>query len=88
MTHSIDRAAFVARVLEARRATFGNEGVPQLAEALGIPVRTWENYEVGVAIPDTIILRFLCLTESAPLWLLSGEEPRYSSDSNSNTRFG
>ena len=44
-----------------------------LAEATGLPERTWRNYESGVTIPATAILRFITLTGANPHWLLIGE---------------
>jgi hypothetical protein len=44
---------------------------------LGIPIRTWYNYESGVTVPGEVILRFVELTGVDPNWLLHGEGPRY-----------
>src|SRR4051794_31087738 len=67
--HNLDLAR---RVREVRETAFGANGGPLLAEALGIPARTWENYEAGVVIPALIILRFMELTGADPHWLLHG----------------
>jgi methionyl-tRNA formyltransferase len=53
-------------------------GVPLLAEALGVPTRTWLNYEAGVMIPAPTILRFLELTGANPAWLLNGVGERFA----------
>ncbi len=44
---------------------------------IGLPSRTWCNYESGVTIPGEVLLRFLAITDTEPLWLLDGEGPRY-----------
>ena len=47
---------------------FGEHGGPQLAHLLGIPARTWYNYEIGVTVPAEVILlhrRHFCGTEMA-----------------------
>jgi hypothetical protein len=49
-----------------------------LAEDLELPSRTWLNYESGVVIPATVILRFIDLTGANPHWLLTGEGDRYA----------
>jgi hypothetical protein len=74
-----DRLAFLTRVRHVRRQAFGEQGIPRVAEALGIPVRTWENFEAGVTIPGPVILAFLALTGVDPLWLLKGEGDPYAS---------
>ena len=38
---------------------FGEGGGPLLAETLGLPERTWQNYESGVTIPALVILQFV-----------------------------
>jgi hypothetical protein len=68
-----------SRLGEVRRELFGDgaDGVTALARALGIPARTWENYERGVTIPGRVLLLFLEHTGAEPHWLLTGEGPRY-----------
>ena len=56
---------------------FGEGGGPLLAEALGLPERTWQNYESGVTIPAPVILRFIELTGANPRWLRTGAGGRY-----------
>ena len=75
MPHPSDRLDFLARLRQARRDAYGDddEGVARLAGDLGIPPGTWVNYEAGVIIPDTIMLRFVGLTGSDPRWLLTGD---------------
>jgi hypothetical protein len=48
-----------------------------LAEALGLPYRTWMNYEEGVNIPGLVLLRFIEVASVEPRWLLTGEGRRY-----------
>lgn len=65
------------RVREVRVERFGEQGVATMAALLRIPARTWSNYEAGVTIPATVILRFLLITGSNPEWLLTGVGERY-----------
>jgi len=68
-----------SRIRLVRIETHGADGVTDLAEALGLPDRTWRNFEHGVRIPGDVLLRFLVLTGAEPHWLLTGEEDRYRS---------
>ncbi len=88
MARTSDRTNYLARIRQVRTEIYGDDGTQQLADLLGIPLKTWENYEQGVTIPDTIILRFICLTGAAPHWLLSGNGAPYVSDSKSRKQFG
>jgi hypothetical protein len=65
------------RVREIRRDIYGESGAPMLADDLGVPARTWVNYESGVIIPATVILHFLEVTGANPSWLFRGEGDRY-----------
>jgi hypothetical protein len=47
------------RIKQLRIRRFGERGGPELARRLGLPVRTWYNYENGVTIPAEILLDFL-----------------------------
>lgn len=67
------QASLARRVREIRRALVGEDGGPLLAEALDLPARTWLNYEAGVMIPATVILRFIEISGASPHWLLTGE---------------
>jgi hypothetical protein len=69
----IPSGVLAGRVREIRRQLFGEQGGPLLAEALGLPERTWRNYEAGVTIPAPVILRFIELCGASPHWLLTGE---------------
>ena len=66
-----------ARIREVRLDLYGTHCGPLLAEKLGIPFRTWYNYETGCTIPATTILRFIELTEANPHWLLTGEGDKF-----------
>ncbi len=68
-----ERTMLTRRVCEVRRELFGEDGMAHLAEILRIPVRTWSNYEAGVVIPATVILRLIAACQVDPHWLLTGE---------------
>ncbi len=61
------------RLRQVRIARYGEFGESALAEALGVPARTWHNYEAGIGVPGEIVLAFLVLTDVEPRWLLGGE---------------
>ncbi len=67
------------RLRELRTEFYGERGGPDLARTLGIPVRTWYNYENGVTVPAEIMLRVVELTSVEPVWLLRGEAPKFRS---------
>ena len=56
---------------------FGEHGGPLVAHRLGIPGRTWYNYETGVTVPAEVLLHFLELTAVEPTWLLQGRGEKY-----------
>ena len=64
------------RLRDVRLAMYGEDGGPLLAEIMGLPARTWANYESGVTIPGLVILRFIDVTGVEPHWLLTGEGRR------------
>ena len=66
-----------SRVRAIREELFGEHGGPMLAQEVGVPFRTWMNYEDGCTIPAQSILRFLEVTNAEPHWLLTGEGERY-----------
>ena len=70
-------AHLARRVGEVRREVFGEHGVPILAEAIGLPARTWANYEAGVTMPAHAILGFIEVTGADPRWLLTGDGDKY-----------
>ncbi|HEV3120918.1 MAG TPA: S24 family peptidase, partial [Isosphaeraceae bacterium] len=67
------------RLRAIRTELYGERGGPELARRLGIPVRTWYNYESGVTVPSELMLRFIELASVEPIWLLRGTGPRYRS---------
>lgn len=66
------------RLRLVRDEIYGSDGVAELARSLGVPPRTWSNYEeIGELAPAQVLLRFIELTGVDPLWLLRGEGHRY-----------
>lgn len=65
------------RLKEVRQELFGEHGGPELARRLNLPARTWYNYETGVTVPAEVLLAFIDQTGVNPVWLLTGEGPRY-----------
>ena len=70
------------RLRAVRLDLYGEHGGPLLAEALGIPTRSWALFESGVAPPGLVLLRFLEVAGVDPHWLLTGEGRRYRSSSS------
>jgi hypothetical protein len=66
------------RITALRIELFGARGGPELARRLGIPTRTWYNYEGGITVPGEILLRIIEVTSVEPRWLLHGTGPRFS----------
>ncbi|MCA1685023.1 MAG: helix-turn-helix domain-containing protein [Planctomycetia bacterium] len=66
-----------SRVLEIREELYGETGGAVLAGKVGVPARTWSNYERGVTMPGDVLLRFLNVTGADPHWLLAGEGEKY-----------
>jgi len=71
------KASLSRRLREIRQEIFGDHGGPELARRLGLPARTWYNYETGVTVPAEVLLGFIEQTGVNPMWLLSGDGPRY-----------
>ncbi len=65
------------RLQTIRVDRFGRAGAPLLAKLVGVPVRTWLNYETGCKVPGHVLLKFIEVTNASPLWLLRGEGNRY-----------
>ena len=65
------------RLGSLRAEMFGDRGGPELARQLGLPVRTWYNYESGVTVPAEVILKIIELTSVEPMWLLHGQGPKF-----------
>jgi hypothetical protein len=68
-----DTLAIARRVRAVRITLCGEGGLAEFARLVGVPERTWRNYESGVVIPAQVMLRFLVLTGVDPNWLLAGE---------------
>jgi len=66
------------RLREVRQELYGEHGGPEMARRLGLPARTWYNYESGVTVPAEVLLSFIDQTGADPAWLFSGLGPRYS----------
>ena len=79
------KASLSRRLREIRQEIFGDHGGPELARRLGLPARTWYNYETGVTVPAEVLLGFIEQTGAHPIWLLTGEGPRYRRSSDERT---
>src|SRR5438270_3465984 len=71
------RLELAGRLAALRLELFGERGGPEMARRLGIPVRTWYNYEGGVAVPAEVILKIVKLTSVEVDWLLEGQGPTF-----------
>jgi hypothetical protein len=65
------------RLAIVRLELYGNRGAAEMARRLGLPVRTWYNYEAGVTIPAEIILKVIKSTSVEAGWLLDGQGPKF-----------
>jgi hypothetical protein len=72
------------RIAALRAEVFGDRGGPELARRLGLPIRTWYNYEGGVTVPAQVVLKIIELASVEPMWLLHGRGPKYRSGSHTN----
>ncbi len=72
------KASISRRLREIRQELFGEHGGPELARKLNLPARTWYNYETGVTVPAEVLLGFIDETGANPVWLLSGEGPKFN----------
>ena len=82
MVSSKNRPAYVgfkldlaARLSALRSKLFADQGGPEMARQLGLPARTWDNYERGVTVPGHVILESIRLTSVETEWLLNGQGP-------------
>src|SRR4051794_25350784 len=71
------KLALAERLASLRLELFGERGGPEMARRLGIPVRTWYNYEGGVTVPAEVALKIIELTAVEPVWLLHGKGPKF-----------
>jgi hypothetical protein len=74
------KLALAERLGSLRSELFGDRGGPEMARKLGIPVRTWYNYEGGVTVPAEVVLKIIELTSVEPAWLLHGKGPKFRHD--------
>jgi hypothetical protein len=65
------------RLREVRDDMYGEHGGQFLADALGIPLETWLNYESGVVVPAYPVLQLIEVTRVSPHWLLTGQGEKY-----------
>src|SRR5918997_4029629 len=72
-----EKYSLAERLRGIRAELFGERGGPEMARRLGIPVRTWYNYEAGVTVPAEVVLRIIELTSLEPSWLLSGKGSKF-----------
>jgi hypothetical protein len=70
-------SVLAARLREVRRDLHGEHGAQFLADDLGLPVKTWLNFEKGVVIPGRILLEVVVRTRVNPQWLLTGDGMKY-----------
>jgi phage repressor protein C with HTH and peptisase S24 domain len=71
------KVALAERLGALRSELFGDRGGPEMARRLGIPVRTWYNYEGGVTVPAEVVLKIIELTSVEPAWLLHGKGAKF-----------
>src|ERR1700734_1000050 len=69
------KCSVAERLRELRVELFGDRGGPELARRLGLPVRTWYNYEAGVTVPAEGVLRLIEQTHVEATGLLPGGGP-------------
>src|SRR3954447_16860561 len=69
--------ALAERLRLLRSELYGDRGGPELARRLGLPIRTWYNYESGVTVPAEVALKIIELTSVEPMWLLHGEGAKF-----------
>ena len=74
------KVGIAVRVREIRQDLYGEDGLENLAAALGVPTQTWRNYERAVTMPAEMLLEFMALTGADLNWLLTGDGVRMSSE--------
>src|SRR5258708_33483114 len=77
LSHVREQANPCGTLTPGPRRTLRRRWDSALARRLGIPKRTWCNYESGATVPAEILLQFLEVTSVEPNWLLYGSGPRY-----------
>ncbi len=73
---SSTKLGLARRIRQIREELYHDQG-ERLAWELGLPPRTWWNYEAGCTLPATVLLEFIERTRAHPHWLLTGEGPQY-----------
>ena len=68
------------RLREVREDLYGQDGSQFLADALGIPMQTWLNYESGVSVPAEIVLQLQVFASVNAGWLLTGDGEKYDDE--------
>jgi transcriptional regulator with XRE-family HTH domain len=63
--------------LRMLRKGFKKSG-PEFAREIGIPPRSWQNYESGVQPPMDVVLMLIIRFGVSPWWLLTGARPIFS----------
>jgi SOS-response transcriptional repressor LexA len=76
------KASLSRRLRLIRQELFGDHGGPELARRLNLPARTWYNYETGVTVPAEVLLGFIEQTGANPMFLITGEGPKYRRSSD------
>jgi len=71
------KLALAERLVALRSELYGDRGAPELARRLGIPARTWYNYERGCTVPAETILKVIKATLVEAEWLLDGKGPKF-----------
>lgn len=71
------QADLAMRLREVREDLYGEYGAQFLADALGLPLGTWTNYERGVTVPAEVILKLIDATGVSAPWLLTGRGTKY-----------
>jgi hypothetical protein len=67
-----------ARLSEVREDMYGEHGAQFMADALGIALGTWTNYESGIVMPAKTVLRLVDAMKVNPSWLLTGRGEKYN----------
>ena len=75
LSFSGSNSALAGRLRLVRMEIYGEQGGPELAAQLGLPLGTWDKYENGARIPGEVLLRFLEVTDTEAHWLLYGDGP-------------
>jgi transcriptional regulator with XRE-family HTH domain len=79
------KLALAERLAALRSELFGERGGPEMARRLGVPARTWYNYEGGVSLPTDVMLKVIELTSVEPTWLLHGRGPKFKRTRSEST---